>query len=167
MRILVSRWVIGVGCLAALLSCKSPPAPERSAAGPSSPSAAPASPAGGDQAMSPEELVRALGGDAGARPLVLHVGPEAIFQRNHIPGARYVGMASTPEGLKALGTAVSAEPKDAPIVVYCGCCPWDRCPNVRPALRELSSLGFTRVKALYLPHNFQTDWAVKGLPVEK
>ncbi len=154
-----------IGSLPFTFACAKP-APPRAAA-----PAAPASPALSelppDEIIEPEELIRTLGGDAGAPPLVLHVGPEAIFTRNHVPGAHYVGMASTPEGLSALQRAMQGLPHDTPIVIYCGCCPWARCPNVRPAIHELERLGFTRARVLDLPHNFQTDWATKGLPIRK
>lgn len=158
-RLFLTGFLLALGCEHPAL----PPTPPS----PAAPSlTAPADPTAG-KTIEPEDLVRSLGGDAKARPLVLHVGPEAIFHRDHVPGARYVGMASTPEGLAALQKAVQGTPRDSPIVLYCGCCPWARCPNVRPALAELEKLGFTRVKVLDIPHNFQTDWAVKGLPVEK
>jgi rhodanese-related sulfurtransferase len=57
--------------------------------------------------------------------------------------------------------------KDAPIVLYCGCCPWDHCPNIRPAYKALQAAGYKNVKALYLPKSFGEDWAAKGYPVEK
>lgn len=53
------------------------------------------------------------------------------------------------------------------IVLYCGCCPWRDCPNIRPAFRVFRELGFTRVKVLYLPASFAQDWVEKGFPVEK
>jgi hypothetical protein len=53
------------------------------------------------------------------------------------------------------------------IVIYCGCCPWSDCPNVRPAYEALHSLGFTKLKVLYIPDNLGTDWVSKGYPVEK
>ena len=52
------------------------------------------------------------------------------------------------------------------IVLYCGCCPWGRCPNVGPAYKLLLDMGFTRVKVLYLADNFGADWVNKGFPVE-
>jgi hypothetical protein len=51
-------------------------------------------------------------------------------------------------------------------VVYCGCCPWDKCPNLKPALDTLRAMGFTRVKALYIPVNLAQDWTAKGYPIE-
>jgi thiosulfate/3-mercaptopyruvate sulfurtransferase len=53
------------------------------------------------------------------------------------------------------------------IVLYCGCCPWIKCPNIRAAYQQLHSLGFTRVKVLYLATNFGTDWVNKGYPVAR
>ena len=48
----------------------------------------------------------------------------------------------------------------------CGCCPWTACPNIKPALEALRSMGFTKVKALYIPTNLAKDWTEKGYPVE-
>jgi hypothetical protein len=52
-------------------------------------------------------------------------------------------------------------------VLYCGCCPWNRCPNIEPAFSKLKEMGFTDVKVLYLAENFGADWAAKGYSVEK
>ena len=53
------------------------------------------------------------------------------------------------------------------IVLYCGCCPWNRCPNVAPAFKLLRDLGFTSVKVLYMANNLGSDWVDKGYPVER
>ncbi len=58
-------------------------------------------------------------------------------------------------------------PKDKQIVLYCGCCPWNRCPNVGPAYKRLHDLGFTNVKVLYIANNFGDDWVNKGYPAVK
>jgi thiosulfate/3-mercaptopyruvate sulfurtransferase len=52
------------------------------------------------------------------------------------------------------------------MVIYCGCCPWEKCPNVQPAMTTLQEMGFTRVRVLHLPDNFKTNWIDKGYPVE-
>jgi len=52
-------------------------------------------------------------------------------------------------------------------VIYCGCCPWNHCPNMWPAYNLLHQMGFTHLKALYLPDNFGTDWVNKGYPVAR
>ncbi len=98
------------------------------------------------------------------KPLVLQVGMARLYRHSHIPGADYAGPANEPEGLDALRKRVQSVAKGAPIVIYCGCCPWDHCPNIQPAYAELHRLGFTNVKALYLPNNFKSDWVDKGFP---
>jgi thiosulfate/3-mercaptopyruvate sulfurtransferase len=102
----------------------------------------------------------------GAKPMLIHVGFGVLYRSKHIPGSIYAGPASRPDGIKALEAAVAKVPHDRNIVVYCGCCPWDRCPNVKPALETLRKMGFTRVKALMIPTNFGADWVDRGYPVE-
>lgn len=99
-------------------------------------------------------------------PIVIHVGPEVLFKRGHIAGARYGGEAGTDEGLAQLAQVASTLPKDRDVVIYCGCCPRSDCPNIRPAYTKLKSLGL-RVKVLDMPSNFHHDWEGKGFPVEK
>jgi Fe-S oxidoreductase len=62
---------------------------------------------------------------------------------------------------------VSALSRKKLIVLYCGCCPWNRCPNVGTAFAKMLEMGFTNVKVLYLADNFGTNWVEKGFPVEK
>ncbi len=102
-----------------------------------------------------------------ASPLILQVGPRTFFDQAHILGAEYVGAASTDAGMDALRARVASVSKNRWIVLYCGCCPWDRCPNIRPAFNALHELGFTHVQALNLPSNFGADWVDKGFPIEK
>jgi len=101
------------------------------------------------------------------RPLVLQVGSRVMFDQAHIPGAVYAGPGSTPAGIQSLESVVASLPKDKSIVLYCGCCPWGRCPNVGPAYSRLHKLGFTRVKVLYMANNFGDDWVTKGYPAVK
>jgi len=116
--------------------------------------------------IAPTDLVALLNG-SGTKPLILQVGPARLFRYNHVRGAEYAGPASEPDGIAALRKRVQSLPKTAAIVIYCGCCPWEHCPNVKPAYEELRKLGFTNVKALYLPNNFKFDWEDKGYPTEK
>jgi hypothetical protein len=51
-----------------------------------------------------------------------------------------------------------------PAVVYCGCCPYEHCPNVRPAVAVLKEMKFTNFKLLNLEKNIKTDWLDKGFP---
>ena len=100
-------------------------------------------------------------------PLILNVGPRALFDQAHIRGAEYIGATSSEEGRTKLRERVKTLPKDTAIVLYCGCCPWEHCPNIRPAFAELAQLGFTNVKALFVAHNIGADWVEKGYPTEK
>src|SRR5262245_60994678 len=133
-----------------------------------SPQASPTmGPAPEAQMMQPEELVEILGKTGAEQPLILMVGPHSFYGEAHIPGSEYIGLGKEESGIEALKERVKDVPHDRFIVLYCGCCPWKMCPNVRPANQELAALGFTRVKMLYIAKNFGTDWVKKGYPVEK
>lgn len=101
-----------------------------------------------------------------AKPTIFYVGPNVLYRSKHIPGALYAGPGGKPEGLTMLKEAVQKMPRDGELVIYCGCCPWNRCPNITPAIELLKSMGFTHVKAMYSPTNFKTDWIDQGFPVE-
>lgn len=118
------------------------------------------------EALAPADLVKALGA-GGRAPTIVYVGFRALYHPGHIPGASFHGPASEPGGLEDLRRWAATLPKDAPLVIYCGCCPFDQCPNVVPAYRALRDLGFTKVRVLMLPTSFATDWVDKGYPVER
>jgi thiosulfate/3-mercaptopyruvate sulfurtransferase len=100
-------------------------------------------------------------------PLLLQVGSHLLFEEAHISGSIYAGPGSQSTGLQLLQNTVAPLAKKRSIVLYCGCCPWDRCPNLGPAFKQLHDMGFTNVKALYLANNLGTDWVAKGYPVER
>ena len=54
---------------------------------------------------------------------------------------------------------------DAQVVIYCGCCPFNHCPNIRPAFNLMNEMKFERHKLLNLPKNIKVDWIDKGYPV--
>jgi thiosulfate/3-mercaptopyruvate sulfurtransferase len=101
-----------------------------------------------------------------AKPVIYYVGPNVLYRSKHIPGALYAGPGGKSEGLTMLKEAVQKMPRDGELVIYCGCCPWNRCPNISPAIEMLKQMGFTHVKAMYSPTNFKTDWIDQGFPVE-
>lgn len=101
------------------------------------------------------------------KPLVLQVGFDFLYSQNHITGAKYAGPASQDKGIEMIKKAVKSLPKGTEIVIYCGCCPWSHCPNIRPAYKTLVDLGYTNVKALFIPNDFLQDWKQKGYPVTK
>ena len=116
------------------------------------------------QVIQPKTLARELQG-TGSKPLLLQVGFERLFDQGHIPGSKYCGPASAPDGIAKLKECVEGVPHDRTIVLYCGCCPWQECPNIRPAFRTLKSMGFKDVKVVQIENNFGHDWAQKGFPV--
>jgi hypothetical protein len=101
------------------------------------------------------------------KPKILYVGPRFLYVQAHIPGAEFIGPASDPESLEELRKRVASLAKNSAVVLYCGCCPWEHCPNIRPAYKELQKMGFKIIKALYLANDFGTNWVEKGYPVEK
>lgn len=117
--------------------------------------------------IQPDALVKVLQSNVPGKPLILQVGFQKLYQQAHIPGAEYVGAATDAEGIQKLEKRVSALPKNKAIVLYCGCCPWWHCPNVQPAYELLHSMGFTKVKVLYIAQNFGADWVDKGYPVAR
>jgi hypothetical protein len=112
--------------------------------------------------LQPKEVAANLRG-----PLVIHVGFPVLYRAAHITGSQYAGPGSKPEGIELLRKAVEGQAKDREIVLYCGCCPWEKCPNIRPAFAALHEMGFTRVKVMVVPANFKADWDDKGYPTEK
>jgi rhodanese-related sulfurtransferase len=115
--------------------------------------------------IQPAALAARLQSATGVKPLVLQVGFQVLFEQSHIIGAEFAGPAGQADGLEVLGQRVAQLPKEAEIVLYCGCCPWAHCPNVAAAYRKLRELGFRNLKVLYIAHDFGTDWVEKGYPV--
>ncbi len=85
--------------------------------------------------------------------LILSVGPSAV-----VKGSVDMGMANDPQNLEKLKDYVRKLDKNKEIIVYCGCCPYDRCPNIRPAFNALVEMGFKNVKILDIPKNVKTNW---------
>jgi rhodanese-related sulfurtransferase len=111
--------------------------------------------------VQPPELAAQLAGK-GARPAVFMVGPNVLYRSRHIVGSVYAGPGQSEAGLAMLKAEAGKLPRDREVVVYCGCCPWDRCPNVKPAVEMLKQMGFAKARALYLPTGFKADWLDKG-----
>jgi thiosulfate/3-mercaptopyruvate sulfurtransferase len=116
--------------------------------------------------IKPEELVAVLS-SSHERPLLIQVGSHVLYSQAHIPGSEYIGPASSANGLQQLRQRIETLPRKKFIVIYCGCCPWNHCPNVKPADDVLEAMGFTNVKVLYIATNFGADWVDKGYPVAK
>lgn len=114
-----------------------------------------------------DELAKVLQSPKGKKPLLIQVGSHVLYSQAHIPGSEYIGPAARESGLEQLRKRVAPLPRNQAIILYCGCCPWNHCPNVKPADDALHAMGFTNVKVLYIPNNFGSDWADKGYPIAK
>jgi len=114
-----------------------------------------------EQLMEPAELATTLNSGKNL-PLIYSVGPGAL-----IPHSVALGTGRDKENIDALKKQLQGHAKDESIVIYCGCCPFEHCPNVRPAIDALKELQFTNYKLLDLSHNIKTDWIDKGYPTVK
>lgn len=115
------------------------------------------------QLMAPAELAALLeGASAGGEDVsrIICIGPGAL-----IPGSEDVGQTTHEANLEKLERLLSDEDRDRPVVLYCGCCPFERCPNIRPAFSLLNEMDFTGHRLLNLATNLKTDWIDKGYPV--
>jgi thiosulfate/3-mercaptopyruvate sulfurtransferase len=107
-----------------------------------------------------QELADQIAGPGKNKPLIINIGPQAV-----IKGSVDAGPGSEKENLKKLEKILSKHDKNHEVVLYCGCCPFAKCPNVRPAFNLLKDKGFTQARLLNIPKNIKTDWIDKGYPV--
>lgn len=113
------------------------------------------------QLMEPSQLASVLKSGKSI-PLIFNIGPAAT-----IPHSIDIGMVKDKANIDKLKKELSRVSKKTRIVVYCGCCPYEHCPNVRPAIDVLKEMNFTNYYLLDLPHNIRKDWIEKGYPVSK
>jgi len=114
-----------------------------------------------DQLLQPLDLATTLK-DNKEIPVIFSIGPGAI-----IPHSKDMGMVKEEENFKKFKQELEGLPKDTSIIIYCGCCPYEHCPNVRPAIQLLKEMKFTNYKLLDLPHNIKVDWIDKGYPTSQ
>jgi thiosulfate/3-mercaptopyruvate sulfurtransferase len=119
------------------------------------------------QTVQPADLANELQQEKDPYPTVIYVGVKALYEGAHIPGAVFYGPGSSEQGLAELKKFAKTLPKNADLVLYCGCCPLDKCPNLRPAFAALQAGGFARLRVLLLPTSFNADWVEKGFPVHQ
>jgi thiosulfate/3-mercaptopyruvate sulfurtransferase len=114
------------------------------------------------QLARPEHVAEIINAPTKDKPLIISVGPSAL-----IKGSVETGPAQEKENLDKLQALLAKQPKDREIIIYCGCCPFDRCPNIRPAFALLTEMQFSRPEVLDLPHNLKADWIDKGYPINE
>lgn len=114
------------------------------------------------QLLAPADLAKVLNDPKSPKPIVFCIGMDAV-----IKGSIDIGPAMNAENLNTLKQKLGKLPKNSKIVVYCGCCPFSRCPNIRPAMGLLKEMQFTNYKLLNLPQNVKVDWIDKGYPMSQ
>lgn len=113
-----------------------------------------------DQLITASQLASVLNDSNARMPVIYDIGPAG-----KIKWSVYIGSAKEKGNLKKFKKQLKELSKDRTIVIYCGCCPFDKCPNIRPAFELLDKLNFTNHKILNLPHNIKADWIDKGYPM--
>ena len=119
------------------------------------------------QTLEPAKLAKMLTDKYLSVPTVVFVGFRSLYVGGHVPGAAFHGTASTDQGLAELQAWAATVPRSTDLVIYCGCCPFDKCPNIRPAYTAMSSMGLKKLRVLTIPTSFAVDWAGKGYPMQK
>lgn len=94
-------------------------------------------------------------------PYIISIGPGQVISNS-------VGMGECryEKNLTAFKNHLSSISKDSEIVIYCGCCPFKDCPNIRPAFSLLNSLGYKNHKLLNIRNNIKTDWIDMNYPTD-
>lgn len=94
--------------------------------------------------------------------LILSIGPDPTVE-----GSLQIGATAEKENLDKLRHYLNDVPKSKEVVIFCGCCPFDRCPNIRPAFTLLNDMGFKNAKLLDIPQNIKVDWLDKDYPTNE
>ena len=119
------------------------------------------------ETVRPAQLAAELQQEKDPHPVVIYVGMKVLYQGAHIPGALYFGGGATSDGIAALRKYAASLPKNSDVVLYCGCCPLEKCPNLRPAFSAMKEFGLARLRVLLLPNSFNADWVENGYPIQK
>ena len=114
-----------------------------------------------EQLMTTADLSTKINTNAKDKPLIFNVGP-----MENIKGAIAVGAATNATFGNKISGYLTMESKTKPVVVYCGCCSYSSCPNIKPAYDYLLAQGFKNTKVLELPEGIKPDWVAKGYPTE-
>ena len=114
------------------------------------------------QLMQPSELAKILNDSSAQISLIYNIGPAGLI-KNSID----IGEGKNKQNIEKFRKELIKLPKDADIVIYCGCCPFKVCPNIRPTFNLLNEMKFTNHKLLNLSQNLKVDWIDKGYPMQE
>ncbi|WP_229689098.1 rhodanese-like domain-containing protein [Puia dinghuensis] len=112
------------------------------------------------QLLDPADLAARINHPSGVPPLVIGVGPSGL-----IKGSIETGPARDQHNLDKLKALLDKEDRNKEVIIYCGCCPFQHCPNIRPAFTLLNDMHFIHTRLLNLSHNIKVDWIDHGYPV--
>jgi len=112
------------------------------------------------QLLEPADLAVIIAKPGAVIPAIFNIG--AV---EDIKGAKHIGAVNNAENLEKFKNETRSLPRNTEVVIYCGCCPFTKCPNIRPAFTELTKMGFTNIKVLNLSTNLKTNWIAKGYPL--
>ena len=115
-----------------------------------------------EQLMPTKELADKINTNAKDIPLIFNVGP-----MEQIKTAKSIGLGTSISAMEKLKSSLSMESKTRTVVVYCGCCSYANCPNIKPAYDALIAGGFKNAKVLDLPEGIKPDWVAKGFPMQE
>lgn len=115
-----------------------------------------------DQLMATNVLAAKIKSNQIADMLILSIGPDAV-----IKGSVDIGPTQEEVNLAKLKDYLKQVPKDKKVILYCGCCPFDKCPNIRPAFVALNKMGFKNAELLNIPKNIKVDWIDKDYPTNE
>ncbi|MEJ7692077.1 rhodanese-like domain-containing protein [Daejeonella sp.] len=110
--------------------------------------------------IQPAELASILANKKNKMPAIFNIGVV-----EDIEGAKRLGAASKKDNLENLKDHLSKLPKMGMVVIYCGCCPFEKCPNIRPAFALMKDMGFVNGRLLNIPVNLKQNWISKGYPM--
>ncbi len=113
-----------------------------------------------EQLMPPAELAEKIKNNDLHQTTIFNIGPAG-----NIKGSIEIGATQEAEHLAQLKKELTDLPKDREVVIYCGCCPFRDCPNIRPAFELLKEMKFKNAKLLNLSKNLKVDWIEKGYPL--
>jgi rhodanese-related sulfurtransferase len=112
--------------------------------------------------IQPQELAAKINDPKAVKPVIFNVGPV-----DQIKGAIAIGQVNSDEGMAKFKREALKVAKDKEVVVYCGCCSSENCPNIRPAIKFLTESGYKKARVLNIPTGIKEDWVQKGYPTEK
>jgi thiosulfate/3-mercaptopyruvate sulfurtransferase len=111
--------------------------------------------------MPAADLAAKLNAATGDKPVVFNVGP-----MENIKTAKFVGKGTSITAIDRMKSELCLENKNKTIVLYCGCCSFSSCPNIKPAFDALLAAGFKNTRVLEIPEGIKPDWVAKGYPME-